>query len=306
VSYYFMSPLHWTYEEINSDLDLYQGDILEPTEELRFILKEVHPHFLDPKYSAFLLITQTCDMVYRSGDINTDYLSIAVIRPLESVIHDFLSHVCRPVTKKVYLKETKNKAYDLMERLLNQNEHALGLFYLHQDSSSGINTPSVALLRISVTLRVEHYEVLKNARKGRLKAEFRNKLGWLVGNLYARIGTEDWHKDERIKEMGKLIEQYISGKDDFSPTWIPSSWVENAKKNGVNFEQLPGNDISETLSKYKPPTAKEQIVEQVKRVLCEIVSDMDKGTLTKIGNRLFNDALFSKAIRSAKSETEIE
>jgi hypothetical protein len=303
VTYHSMPPLHWTYEGFDSDPDLFQGDILEPTEELRSVLKEVHPHFLDPKYSAFLLITQTCDMVVNhNGRVDTDYLNIAVVRPLQSVLHDFLSHVCQPVTKHVYLKETKNRARDLMERLFNQNEQALGLFYLHEDSNSGINMPCVALLRIAVTLRVEHYDRLRRARRGRLKAEFRNKLGWLVGNLYARIGTEDWHRDDRNIELEQLIKRYISGDYDFSPIWIPTSWVENARKKGIRLEELPNIDLSAELEPYKPKTAKEQTVEQVKRVLLELVPDLDKNILKKLGNRLANDELFSIAIRSAKSE----
>jgi hypothetical protein len=297
-----MLPQHWTYEEFESDPDLFQGDILEPTAELRSILKEVHPHFLDQKYSAFLLITQTCDMVICSGRVDTDYLNIAVVRPLQSVLHDFLSHVCRPVTKQVYIQETKNRARDLMERLFNQNEQALGLFYLHEDSNAGINMPSVALLRIAVTLRIEHYECLKRARRGRLKAEFRNKLGWLVGNLYARIGTEDWHKDKRNVELEKLIKQYISGDYDFSPTWISESWIENAKKNGVKLEQLSNINIKAEIEPYKPKSAKEQTVEQVKRVFRELLPEIDKETIEKLCNRLSNDELFSIAIRSAKSE----
>lgn len=295
-------PQHWTYEDFTPDQDLYQGDILSPTEELRSVLKEVHPHFLDQKYSAFLLITQTCDMVIRSGYCETKYLNIAVVRPLESVIHGFLSQVCSSVVNQVYLKETKYKARDLMERLFNQNEAALGLFYLHNDSTSGIDVPSVSLLRIAVTLRVEHYDILKKARRGRLTAEFRNKLGWLIGNLYARIGTQDWHDDERKKDLEKLIKQYIDSNENFSPAWIPRSWVDKAKDSGVNLELIPKDDIHDELNKYKPLTAKQQTVAQVKRVLSEVIPNIDQDTLQRVVNRLTNDELFSKAIRSAKSE----
>ena len=295
-------PQHWTYDDFTPDQDLHQGDILEPTEELRSVLTKVHPHFLDPKYSAFLLITQSCDMAIRSGCVETNYLNIAVVRPLESVIHDFLSHVCRPIIDQVYIKETKEKAHDLMERLFNQNEQTLGLFYLHTDSTAGIDAPSVALLRIAVTLRVEHYEILKKARRGRLKPEFSNKLGWLIGNLYARIGTEDWHNDERKKDLEKLIKQYIDSGEEFSPAWIPQSLVDKAKESGVNLGLLSKIDIHEELKKYKPPTAKEQTVEQVKRVLSELIPDIDLNIVERIGNRLANDQLFSRAIRSAKSE----
>jgi hypothetical protein len=65
-------PAHWTYEDFRDDSDLFQGDILEPTEDLRSILGQVHPHFLHPKYTGFLLITQSCDLVRRKVGVGQD------------------------------------------------------------------------------------------------------------------------------------------------------------------------------------------------------------------------------------------
>jgi hypothetical protein len=134
-----------------------------------------------------MLVTQSCDMAVRGNGCDTRYLSIAVVRPVEAVLHDFLSHVCIPVVEGVYLQETKGEARRLLERLFNQNEQALGLFYLHPDAGAGIDDASVALLRVTVTLRAEHYGVLRLSRRGRLCSEFRSKLGWLVGNLYSLL-----------------------------------------------------------------------------------------------------------------------
>ena len=58
---------HWTYEAIPPEADLAQGDILEPTSALREVLREIHPYFLNPKYVAFLVLSQSCDLVRRSG-----------------------------------------------------------------------------------------------------------------------------------------------------------------------------------------------------------------------------------------------
>jgi len=51
--------LHWTYAEILEGSDLQQGDVLQPTDELRGLFGEVHKHFCDPKYLAF----NRCDPV---------------------------------------------------------------------------------------------------------------------------------------------------------------------------------------------------------------------------------------------------
>jgi hypothetical protein len=296
-------PTHWTYDSFRPDDNLYQGDILEPTEDLRSILRQVHPHFLDPKYTAFIVITQSCDLVIRKGHVDTKYLCIAVIRPLEAVLHDFLSFACNEVAKGVYLKETKGDALRLLERVFNQNENALGLFYLHVDSDGGISIPSVALLRVTVTLRADHYETLRKARRGRLGPEFRSKLGWLIGNLYARVGTQDWSDpEERKKELEILIRQFIDADEEYAPLWVPRSWVTAAREQGVKLEEFPKEQISALLEKYKPPAAKDQAVEHVQRVIREILTNIDDNTLKRIKNRLINDQSFSKAIKSAKHE----
>jgi hypothetical protein len=298
------TPNHWTYEAFAPDNDLLQGDIVEPTEELRSILRAVHPHFLDPKYTAFLLVTQSCDLALRNGRCNTRYLNIAVVRPIEAVLHDFLSHVCRPVVEGVYLQETKGEACRLLERLFNQNEQALGLFYFHPDVEAGIADPSVSLLRVTVTLKVEHYHVLRQARRGRLCAEFRSKLGWLVGNLYSRIGTQDWSEPpERRKDLESLVKQYLDpGEPSYGPVWVPESCVTAARQRGVELERLERDKVSSTLEVYRPTPAKIQVIEQVLRVLREVLATIDKDTLTRIKNRLGNDSLFAKAVRSAKAE----
>lgn len=296
-------PTHWTYEPVNPESDLCQGDILAPTEELRSVFRQVHPHFLAPKYTAFLVITQTCDLVIRKGHLDAKYINIAVVRPLEAVLHDCLSVVCKPVAEGVYLKETKGDAFRLLERVFNQNEQALGLFYLHADSEGGIDIPSVAMLRVSVTLRADHYQILRSARRGRLSSEFRSKLGWLIGNLYARIGTQDWSdSEERKKELDKLIRQYINAGEDYAPLWVPQAWVASATEKGIEIKELSKEGFVSTLEKYKPPAAKDQAVEHVQRIIREILTDIDDDLLKRIKNRLINDQLFSKSFKSAKFE----
>lgn len=292
-------PKHWTYEPFSAEDNLFQGDILEPTEELRTVLKEVHPHFTDSKYNAFLLITQTCDLVVRGGNCGTRYLVIAVVRPLESVLYDCLSSVCRTIAEGIYTRETKSQARELLQRIFNQNEQALGLFYLHPDQEAGIDIPSVGLLRVAVTLRTEHYSVLKRSRRGRLGAEFRNKLGWLVGNLYSRIGTPDWSEPhERAKELEANIKQWLESKGSTLniPLWFPESWVKGAREKGIPIETIQRDDLPALLESYKPRAAKEIAIEQVVRIVSEILPGTAESELKRLGNRLANDALFADAI----------
>jgi hypothetical protein len=159
--------VHWTYEKIASvDDSLMQGDILWPTEDLKDLFARVHPHFCDSKYIAFIVITQSCDLVRRDGKgCRADYINLAVIRELESCLSQFFDNVCERVAAGVYLQRSKAQAQQLLERVVNQNEQALGLFYLHPDVDTvGIADYAVALLRISVAFRKEHYDLLRRAK----------------------------------------------------------------------------------------------------------------------------------------------
>lgn len=283
--------------------DLAQGDILWPTDELREILKEVHPHFLDPKYTAFLLTTQSCDIVRRKGECNTRYLNLAVIRGLEDVLHDMLSHVCDCVGHGIYTQESKNDAKQLLSRVFNQNEQALGIFYLHQDADAGIAVSSVSLLRVSVTLRVDHYDAIRRSRRGRLATEFRGKLGWLVGNLFSRIDTQDWNEtEERQSELKRLLDDALAERDAKSPKWVKDSWIRAARANGVELLQLPRDQFLIEVERHKPPTAKDATIQHALRVMKESLPEITDEQLQKIGKRLQNDAAFAKAVKSAKTE----
>jgi len=295
-------PNHWTYVDFNNNDDLQQGDILRPTVELREVFEEVHPHFLNDKYTAFLLTTQSCDLVIRNKSLpNNRYLNIAVIRPIESVIYKLLPLVCHEVIEGVYLRESKQNAHALLERVFNQNEQALGLYYLHKDNDAGITSPSVALLRVAVTLKIKHYNILKRARVGRLSNEFSNKLGWLIGNLYSRIGTQDWSDPKsRSKELRKMIDEIINeNESDLTPLWIQESWLNAAKENGVEIQQLTKQSILSEINQYKPKPPKLVAIEHVRRIISD-VDVIEEEKLDRILKRLENDELFSMVFKNIK------
>lgn len=269
--------LHWTYEDISpSDQDLRQGDILYPTEALREVLTENFPHFSDSKYLAFLVTTQCCDLIRRDGhSCKAGHISIAVIRDFETVIETFLDSVCERVSAGVYLRKSKSQANDLVTRILNQNEQTIGLFYLHPDESCGIAEEAVALLRVTVSLPAEeHYATLQEARRGRLRPEFRNKLGWLVGNLYSRIGTPDWSDQENGgRDLKELIQKFL----DFQQyAWVEESWVRAAKAQDIELENLSRDEVLKALEEHSPEPFPKQIANDVKRRLDEVLSELPR------------------------------
>jgi hypothetical protein len=259
-------PAHWTYTDFNPADDLSQGDILQRSPELVALMKSVHAHFCDEKYLAFVVTTQSCDLVQRSERCKAQHVSLAVVRALESVLPSLLDIECGTDVKGVFEAESKGRATELLSRILNQNEQGSGLFYLHPDADSGIAVHSVALLRVTIAFRTaEHLETLKRARVGRLDAQFQSKLGWLAGNLYARVATKDWTDFPGGKARAKgIIEEFLSPEGPCPSHWVPRAFFKGAKKAGAELAGLTPEAAVPILQRHKPKAAKDTVLDKVR------------------------------------------
>lgn len=260
-------PTHWTYKSFEPGDGLFQGDIIA-RDPLLEVLRAVHGHFCDPKYLAFVVVTQTCDLVVRKGRCKAKHISLAVVRSLASVLPDLLEEICNGPAPGVFSLESRVEAEQFLHRILNQNEQAHGMVYLHPDGDVGIGEPAVALLRVSISLRAkEHYDRLRSARIGRMDTEYRNKLGWLAGNLYSRVDTTDWAEKDRGEETEKaIIKDLLDGPSDGRmPLWLPSSWLEAARKKKVDFKNLPPEELAARIREAAPQPPLDVAIAEVKR-----------------------------------------
>lgn len=300
--YMSITPTHFTYTRFEDKDDLFQGDIIESNEEIHAVLDEIFPYFSKQKYNAFMIITQTCDLVRgrRHNPCKSLYINLAIIRSIEDILYVLLDRVCEKVEigntriPNVYTKETKHKAKQLLERIINQNEQDLGIFYLYPDVAIKMASHSIAFLQINFALRADmHYEKLVNARTGRLSPEFRSKLGWLTGNLYSRIGTKDLpNADKR-----EIIEGFLNTGAFIaeSPKWISKADVDFAKKY-INERQLCGlsqRAILDLVSKYQPEPTKKVAIKRILAILEDITETQVFDTIKdNIQERLNSDPVF--------------
>lgn len=301
-------PIHWTYEEFSQDSDLQQGDILDSTDEVHTLCQRIHPYFCNPKFLGFMIVTQSCDLVRRKGNnCNAHYINLAVIRSLEEILPIFLDSVCVQVASCTYTASSKDEANKLLSRIFNQNEQALGLFYLHPDEQAGIAVPSVALLRVSVSFCAEHYDIIQSARRGRLNSEFRSKLGWLAGNLFSRIGTTDWTESrERKKQIDTLIGSFLTpdkeSKSENSPLWVDEVGANSAINSGINLKELARGKLISVIREHTPPRPKEEVINSVIQTLKKVMPVVTDQDLEKIRNRLINDESLKAALKRVSRE----
>lgn len=206
---------HYIYESPDRAC-LCQGDILERSAALIELLGKMHPQYANhPSYGYFVVVTQTCDLACRDGcPPSSPYITITAARPVEeAIVREAKKH---QEWWEEPLGLLDSKEFDQMvlftESLLNNN--VPNYFYLHEDLSLKISGQHCAFLALAITLKIDNYKICRDAKIAQIKEVFRAKLGWLIGNMYSRIGTRDWDdhygKNKSRKEASQLI------KDNFA------------------------------------------------------------------------------------------
>ena len=70
------------------------------------------------------------------------------------------------------------------------------------------------------------------------------------------------------------------------PVWFPESWVHAAKDKGIQLENSADGTICLRYSTHvNPKSAKEMAVEQVLRVVQEVLPDMGNADLGRLGKQ---------------------
>lgn len=273
---------------------------------MRSLFAEVHPHFDHEKYTAFLVLTQTCDLVRRNNQpCKSRYINLAAVRPLRDVLFALLDRECGETvvggTKLdgVYAADKRYRAEQLLSRILNQNAQAEGLFYLHKDAGVNVIEPSVALLQVSIAVRaLEHYETLIKARSGRLKAEFRDKLGWLIGNLFSRVATEDMKPADRKAILDELLQPHDQNAGN-APIWIPKECIDRAKRTRVRLGGLSRAEIADVLAQQRAEPPKEAALSRVVQAIRESLPGIGEERVDLVRRQLAADPIFGAACKRA-------
>lgn len=274
--------MHWTYCDV-TDEDLFQGDILDPTDALGSILREYHEYFCREQYTGFVVLTQSCDLVRHAGTCKAPHITIAAIRELAPLLPEILAPIAGAGVENVYVEESRYQAKDTLRRIINQNDQSRGLFYLHPvatgvaPSLKVLTTASVAMLRVSISLRRKHYDVLCDARRYRLDPEYANKLGWLTGNLFSRVATKDWEDQEQdpkasATQCERLLQSITA---EGRQNWVPQSWLDAARNKEVDLTRINPNAMRSSIETHKPPTPRE--------AAAEVVSDVAEKAIANVG-----------------------
>lgn len=290
--------IHFTYADIPDKNSLKQGDILAKTENLLSLIEKVHPHYCLEEYTHFQVLTQSCDLVKRNGNCKSRYITLAAIRSLDFVITRYIQEIKDngPITidGKLYCTE-KNKYLlaNKLKKIYNNNDKEL--FFLKGMPNQDLPEDSCTFLLLSIAIRAyDHYDLCLEAKILELKDNFQSKLGWLVGNLYSRVGTEDYvpcgSPDENT--FNKLIAETLSAHI----AWVPENIYRDFKKSAKILNYQNHEKIIAQAKKNKETRA----IDNLNNIVSKIAkaASLDDKTKDRVRNSLAADSQIQKIINN--------
>ena len=290
--------MHFTYEtNAFSSAELMQGDVLRRTPELDSLLETVHPHFFQhPKNLFFMVLTQSCDLVPRrpGGACKAPYIAIAPIRSFDLVVERQVAQFPFGEVKSelpiVGLK-AKNKISEFMSRLLNNNEP--GFFYLDAEGTE-LGTDCVAFLNLSIAIKSDlHLRTCISAKMLQLTDTFQAKLGWLVGQMYSRVGTPDMDLDKATKKISESLKGAALWFDDAKIKAIESRFAELSQ---INPEKtLSETEITAMIRGV--PSVRDQVVARAAEIIRAALGNNQAETARRVTSRLSSDAVLKKLLQ---------
>lgn len=280
-----------TYQPVDATDDLQQGDLLERTAEILHIMEQYHSYFVDDKYSYFMILTQSCDLALRNGECKAPYTTLCAVRPVEVAVERELERILTDEFSRRSRSgngKEKEKLLMFLERLLNNNEPEY--FYLHEDAQLGLGDRYCAMLRLNVPLRTkDHYETCRSARILTLSEAFRAKLGWLVGDLFGRVGTEDWPK----KDMQRIQDELIRTSGYL---WTDERKIQ-ATRLLPGMEDKSAAELQQIIKKAKLPNKKQEVLAAILEELKEHLPK-EEAALNKIKQRLSENTIVKANVES--------
>ena len=205
--------LHYSYDRKIDTGRLCQGDLLQRTPELVEVLESYHAYYASRlNYAYFMVLTQSCDLVRRdSKPPKAHYITLAAVRPIEDMlIREAL------VVQEPWQAETSsisergyNELANSVKSLIDNNHHKY--FFYHEELAVGLSGHHCGYLTLAISIRPEHYKRCLQSKVLQLSEPFQAKLGGLIGNLYNRVGTEEFDSQKGDSAASKLAATLITG-----------------------------------------------------------------------------------------------
>lgn len=275
--------VHFTYKEKPDMEALCQGDLLQITDGIKDILQDVHPYFLNEQYKYFMVLTQSCDLVRRDGSkCKTPYITLAAVKSFDEFFEEQLrkEKYAEEINGVLLVNDKKSeRVRQFLERIYNNTEP--DYFFLYKEPSLQLSESMIAILKVSITLKSkEHYDQCLSAKLLELSDEFKAKLGWLVGNIYSRVGTTDWESILSKDQRAELLKNELQNHCIIAPKETIAAIKDKIKQNADELQT--GEAMLDFISGFQIDSKYDTAIKTLREIIeswSETVSAEEKGKL---------------------------
>lgn len=256
-----MGEKHFTYSDVLDKTNLKQGDLLKKTDKLKNLLQKYHSYYATSQdYTHFQVLTQSCDLVRRGSDetCSSRYVTLAAVRSLNTVIKRAVEHFA---DKRIEVNGNiccSDKHQDKLSSVLSSlfNNQDKEYFFLKASPEDGLIDDSCTFLHLSIAIRAnDNYDLCLEAKALELKENFRAKLGWMVGNLYSRVGTDDYVPGAVPDK--KSFDDLILDNLNRHIAWVPNEAFSEFKQ-ACKLIDSPNKTLNDIIDLAKDQIAKKR------------------------------------------------
>lgn len=249
---------------------------------------------------GFLVLTQSCDLVRRSGRCAAKFVTLAAVKQIDLALIAELAHIQDEVERngQFISQRSRNRLDQFIDRVLDNNED--GLFFLREEQRWGVSENWCAFLPLTATLPLtlppKHkpsYLCCLNARIVGINGVFQAKLGALTGNMFARVGTTDFSSAEKAK--------YDHTRDELMKkiVWTIPNREYAILKNSLDVDPPSGGvTLDAARERYGElclnESRKSRTISRIQGVLSDL--GIDPVVARKINSRLETDAELTKIL----------
>ena len=297
--------MHFTYAAPEGDLQ--QGDVLRISPDLKKVLGNVYPSYTNYRGYLFLMVlTQSCDLVRYGGNrCKARYITLGAVRSLETATtRELQKYQFSSLERGANLCSFKKRHWlkDFIFKLLNNNLPQY--FYLAEDDEIGLGRPCAAFPQLAIPIKAEHYGLCLKARIAQLKQIFQAKLGWLVGNMYSRVGTPDWVPAEKTEdEFDALVEEIVEPMcfwvDDPTIRFLRKELKQRRKVRGRDYD-FSKKEISELIDAYaaEQESRKKEVIDVILKQVEETIPTVGPPDIERLRRQLtFNEEVQAYLVR---------
>ncbi len=271
----------YVYQDHSTGQSLLQGDILKVEGSFLEYFKKFYPaiNYQDSEDKYVMVLTQSCDLVKtEKRKPKLSHINVCLVRSLKNVIERLISDEIKPLTignKNILQQSALDQLKDKLSKLLNNTDQKTHFFL---PKKTPFLKDMVAILPLSFSFRIDHYDLMLNNRVLSLKSEFQAKVGHIISQLYGRIGTHDlsdagWNDEKRREYINQLLKDsnLVQVPDTSFITYIKA----NANNDASNVDDLISDYAAlKVINSFKP--LQNELIQKTRSQLIKLFDDQEK------------------------------